>query len=397
MDITMLRAWWAHRQGLDGALAGKPADEVLAKTGWARSVGGAAPYLTLFARAGLTREAIDQAVADLEICELPAARGCTYVVPAADFALALKVGEGFSTTQEIKQACKLGATIAEIDRLCAKVLDALGQGPLDPKELRERLGGAVREFGPEGVKKGMATTLPLALGKLQEEGEIRRLATNGRLDQQRYRYTRWAPNPLAGYKPSLAEAQIELARRYFSWIGPATIAEFQWFSALGVKAAKAAIEPLGLVPLNEGDARLMLPADREALRTFKIPKKPEYVLTASIDGVTLLRRALSELLDPKDLDRKVMTDKGLVAGSGLADLPSHGIFDRGRLVGLWEYDVESESIAWTSFAPADAALKKAVARMEEFVRSQLGDARSFSLDSPKSRAPRVEALRKSSC
>jgi hypothetical protein len=32
--------------------------------------------------------------------------------------------------------------------------------------------------------------------------------------------------------------------------------------------------------------------------------------------------------------------------------------------------------------------------MEEFVRSQLGDARSFSLDSPKSRAPRVEALRK---
>jgi hypothetical protein len=31
--------------------------------------------------------------------------------------------------------------------------------------------------------------------------------------------------------------------------------------------------------------------------------------------------------------------------------------------------------------------------MEEFVRGELGDARSFSLDSPKSRVPRIQALR----
>ena len=30
----------------------------------------------------------------------------------------------------------------------------------------------------------------------------------------------------------------------------------------------------------------------------------------------------------------------------MTDLPSHGVFDRGRLIGLWEYDVETESIAW---------------------------------------------------
>ena len=394
MDAAILRAWWARRQGLEGSLEGKNAAEVLARTGWARSVGGAAPYLTLFARAGLSRESIDRAVADLEICELPSARGCTYVVPAADFALALKVGEGFSTTQEIKLACKLGATTAEIDRLCAKALDALKGGPLEPRELREHLDGAVREFGPEGVKKGMATTLPVALGKLQEEGHIRRISTNGRLDQQRYRYTLWTPNPLAGFKLSGEEAQTELARRYFSWIGPATLAEFQWFSALGVKAAKTAIAPLGLVALDEGDERLLFPADRDALRAFKAPKKPVYALVASIDGVTLLRRALSELLDAKDLGKNMFTDKGYQAGSALADLPSHGIFDRGRLIGLWEYDVSSESIAWMAFVQPDTALKKAVARMEEYVRTQLGDARSFSLDSPKSRTPRIEALRK---
>jgi hypothetical protein len=261
------------------------------------------------------------------------------------------------------------------------VLDALSRGPLEPKELRDSLGGAVREFGPEGVKKGMATTLPVALGKLQEEGHIRRISTNGRLDQQRYRYTRWTPNPLAGFKLSSEEAQTELARRYFSWIGPATLAEFQWFSALGVKAAKAAVEPLGLVLLDEGGDRLMFPADRDALRRFKIPKKPAYTLVASIDGIALLRRALSELMDG--------THKML---AGKPDLPSHAIFDRGRLIGLWEYDVPRESIAWTAFLPPDAALKNCVARMEDFVRTQLGDARSFSLDTPKSRTPRIQAI-----
>uniref|UniRef100_Q020L7 Winged helix DNA-binding domain-containing protein n=1 Tax=Solibacter usitatus (strain Ellin6076) TaxID=234267 RepID=Q020L7_SOLUE len=384
MDLATLRAWWAHRQGLDDAYEGKSAADVLACTGWARSVGGAAPYLTLFARAGLSREAADQSVADLAICELPSVRGCTYVIPAADFGLALKVGEGFSTKQELKQACALGSSIKEIDRLCDKVIDALAEGPLEPKELREHLGSAVREFGPEGVKKGLATTLPVALGKLQEEGRIRRIATNGRLDQQRYRYIRWDPNPLAGFPLSAEEAQTELARRYFTWIAPATLAEFQWFSALGVKAAKAATAPLGLVPLAEGDARLIFPADLDQLRAFKLPKKPAYTLTGSIDGIVLLRRALAELVDG---------DHPLLAGQ--TDLPSHPIFDRGRLVGLWEYDVPTESIAWTAFVPQDATLKKSVARTEDYVRSQLGDARSFSLDSPKSRAPRIAALRAS--
>src|SRR5260370_42701104 len=92
MEESKIRAWWAHRQGLDGSLAGKSAAEVLERAGWARSVGGSAPYLTLFSRAGLSREAIDADVAKLKIHELPSARGCTYVLPASDFALGLALG-----------------------------------------------------------------------------------------------------------------------------------------------------------------------------------------------------------------------------------------------------------------------------------------------------------------
>jgi len=76
------------------------------------------------------------------------------------------------------------------------------------------------------------------------------------------------------------------------------------------------------------------------------------------------------------------------------DLPNHGIFDRGRLIGLWEYDVDSGSIAWLAFGVKDKALDAAVKETEQYVREQLGDARLFSLDSPKSRIPRIQVLRK---
>ncbi len=391
MDQSKLRAWWAHRQGLDGGLNGKSAAEVLSRAGWARSVGGVGPYLTLFSRAGLGRETVDAAVAKADIHELPSARGCTYVLPASDFALGLKLAQGF--VGEIKVAEKLGVTAKEIDKLCDAVLAALEKAPLDPEGLREATGKAVRNLGPEGQKKGLTTTLPVALGKLQTTGDIRRIPINGRLDQQRYKYTLWRPNPLRDFKLSTEEAYTELARRYFAWIGPASIPEFQWFCALGAKAAKAAVEPLKLEPVDGGDDRLMLPGDRAKVEAFKPPKEAQYSLVSGLDSLVLHRRDLKGLLDPKDTARKVFVEKDTQALGGLADLPSHAILDRGRVVGLWEYDTSTESIAWIAFVKKDKALQDAVERTERYVREQLGDARSFSLDSPKSRAPRVQALR----
>jgi hypothetical protein len=108
----------------------------------------------------------------------------------------------------------------------------------------------------------------------------------------------------------------------------------------------------------------------------------------------LLRNDFKGALEPKDLERKVLVSSGMKSLGSLTDLPSHAIADRGRLIGLWEYDQATESIAWVSFVKKDKALQEAVTRTEDFVRDQLGDARSFSLDSPKSREPRIQALRK---
>ena len=285
-------------------------------------------------------------------------------------------------------------TAREIDKLCDAVLRALEKEPLDPDGLRAATGKAVRNLGAEGQKKGLATTLPVALERLQTTGDIRRVPVNGRLDQQRYKYTLWRPHPLRDFKLSTEEAYTELARRYFRWIGPASIAEFQWFSALGVKAAKAAVEPLKLEPVATGDERAMLPGDRAKFEAFKPPKEPHYALMSGIDSLMLLRRDLKSLMDPKDVDRQVFADKGVKPLGGLADLPSHAVVDRGRIVGLWEFDTESDSIAWTAFVKPDKALRDAVGRTEQYVREQLGDARAFSLDSPRSRAPKIAALRK---
>jgi len=393
MNETKLRAWWWHRQGLDGSLRGKKPAEILERSGWSRSVGGVGPYLTLFSRGATSRESADAAVATLRIHELPTARGCTYVLPASDFALGLTVGREFNG--DMKQALKLGVTEREIATLCDAVVKALANGPLDPDGIRDATGKASRSLGDEGKKKGLTTTLPLALGKLQTRGDIRRVPVNGRLDQQRYKYVAWSPNPLATYPESLDAAFTELARRYFRWVGPATLGEFQWFAGLGVKATRQAVEPLGLMAAEAGSDRMLLPEDAAAWHAFEAPDAPQYALVSSLDPITANRREMASLIDAKDRERPVVVDATARPVGALADLPSHAILDRGRIIGLWEYDADAKSIAWGTFSRRkDRSLDAAVEETEAYVRDQLGDARSFSLDSPKSRVARVEALRK---
>lgn len=392
----ILRAFRSHRQGLDGSLAGRPPAEVLERTGWVRSVGGATPYLALFARAGTSRAAADAAVAALAIHELPSARGCTYVVPAADYALALRAGQGRAEAAEIETAKKhCGVTDKEIDGLARAVVDALTAGPRDPKELKEVLGAKVRHLGDAGKKRGLTTTLPLALGWLQARGEIRRVPANGRLDQQRYAYAVWQPGPLAGVKITDEEVTRELTKRFYRWAGAATAAQLAWWAGLGVKEARATVAALGLVPLvaGERDERLATPEDRDAILSFARPEDPSYRLVGSLDNLAHLRREVASLLADAHAGVEVWNEKKSQSAGSLSDLPHHAIVDRGQLVGLWDYDPAKGEIVWKAFGKATAALKQEIARVEAFVRDDLGDARAFSLDSPESRAPRLAALR----
>jgi hypothetical protein len=388
-----IQAWRWQRQRLDGTGAGVDPATLLAETGWMRSVGGAGPYLGLFARGRHSRAAIDAAAAKLHLHELPSARGCTYVVPASDFALALRASQGHGEAAQIATAKKyLGVTDRELDKLCQKILGALDGGPQDPKQLKESLGDAVRHLGDEGKKRGTTTTLSLGLGQLQSAGEIRRVPANGRLDQQRYAYTRWTPNPLAKSKLPDDEVARELGRRFYRWAAPATAAQLAWWAGLGAKAAKAAVAELRLQAIAPGDERVMFEDDLDALRAVKPPKQPAVALVGSLDNLFHPRREIASMLDEKDGALKLPQAKQQL--STVLDLDHHAIVAGGRLIGLWDYDAAAGEIVWATFAKAKG-VEKAVADMQAFVRD-LGDARSFSLDSPESRTPRLTLLRKMS-
>lgn len=126
---------------------------------------------------------------------------------------------------------------------------------------------------------------------------------------------------------------------------------------------------------------------------YEAPSEPQYRLVSSLDPIAANRRDVSGLLEPGVADHKLFDAKSAGAGSARSDLLYHAILDRGRLVGFWEYDFDARSIVWMTFRPESDALKSAVAETDAFVRDQVGDARAVSLDSPKSRAPRIQALK----
>jgi hypothetical protein len=140
---------------------------------------------------------------------------------------------------------------------------------------------------------------------------------------------------------------------------------------------------------------MLLPDDVAAFTAFEAATTPRYALVSSLDPITANRREMRSLIDDRDRKRAVMVDATSKPLGGLADLPSHAILDRGQIIGLWEFDPDSATIVWATFGrKKDARLVAAVEETEAYVRDQLGDARAFSLDSPKSRAARINSLRR---
>jgi hypothetical protein len=138
----------------------------------------------------------------------------------------------------------------------------------------------------------------------------------------------------------------------------------------------------------------MFADDQRDFAKFKAPAKPVFALVSSLDSMFLLRRNLAALLTPETARRTVAGEKGPRELGSLSDLTSNAILDRGAIIGLWEYDPETTSLVWFTFSKPDKSLRACIEQTEAYVRDQLGDARSFSLDSPKSRLPRIQAIRK---
>jgi hypothetical protein len=181
----------------------------------------------------------------------------------------------------------------------------------------------------------------------------------------------------------------QVARRYFGWAGPATEKEFREFTGLTAKLAKAAMA--GLASCPDDPMRFMLSEDVSDYEAARVTQG-RVVLVSSLDPWLHSRRNLPTLLDASESERRVPYGKSLADATSLRDLDSHPIVQDGVLIGLWEFDHERQEIAawaWRPSREVDAAVRET----SEWIAKELGDFRSFSLDSPKSRVPRVELLR----
>ncbi|MDX6744473.1 DNA glycosylase AlkZ-like family protein [Actinocorallia sp. A-T 12471] len=351
MDEEKLRAFWAARQGLDGSLDGAGPDEVLAQTGWARSVGGFNPYLTIFSRSGTGRDGTDAAVADGRICEIRTALGRTYILPEEDYGLGLRMAAP-AARAEVDSCDDHGVPHQTLDRLISLIQDAMTDEPIEASRLD--LHGLL----PDGDAGRIALGAALAL--LEASGEIRRVPIEGRLDRERHGYVRWTPP----HVPDSAEARTALAEHYWRWIGVASLANFRWFSGLSEQAARGAVAPLDLHPQVDGD---LLIQDVDEFGDFTRPATPSYAVVSALDGLHHLRHDLAGVLDPEHGD--------------LRGLPAQAIFDRGRLIGFWDFDQERGEIVWTTWTRPDDELADTIDRSSGFLREQLGDLRGSTPDS----------------
>ncbi len=406
LTLDRARAHWHRKQGLAEPPRGS-LEEVVAATGWPRTLGGVDVYLAVRARVpGLKRQQLDEAVAQSRLQVIPAVRGCIYLVPRADVPLVLRLAEEQHRKRADREHEKAGIAPTELADVGEAVLKALRKGPLSTDALRKALPeGTVRSLGDKGKKVGLSSTLPPALRHLEFEGKVERTLEGGRLDTERYLWKLPAKNPFTGAKvPTEAvERHARLAATFFRQAGPATVENFTTWTALSQRDARAAMERLPLVPVAvEGfsDEAWVMEDELARLRE-PAPATSAFAMLPAEDGYLSFHGGPALLTDPKHHAREIPV-WGNTKGGTLGDarhMFMRGLFDGDRLVGLWEYDPDEGAVVFGTFDKlAPRRLKEVRALAEDvgtFLREELGHAHSFAIDNDdavRARAARVKAL-----
>lgn len=384
ISLADARARWVAGQGY------AETSSALVPGGWVRALGGVEPYLALIARhPGLSRADIDAAVAEDRLWVVPGVRNCIWLVPTADLGLALRVGDASYRKRTVRDLAKCGVELAEIEDLAKKAHAALADGPLTPAQLGKRLGDAVRSLGPEGKKRGHNTALPAALRFLEGDGELRRIFPDGRLDTNRVLWARVDTN-LHALSPSPkkpGEQAIELARRFFTWAGPATLDDFVSWSGLTKTACRKAIAALGLEAatiegLGEGFAGMPLDAPS--------PAGPHCL--PGHDNLITLRAKPAPLVQPEHQAFEVLAMRNKPTPLGEAQwILTRPIVQGGHIAGFWEYDIDAHACVWGGLETIDA---DAIAPKLAAIAAVLGDLghafKAHVLDTEKAVRHRVE-------
>jgi len=406
LDRDQLRIVRLAAQGLCPS-AGTPPMQLVARTGWLRTLGGVDAYLAIHARQrAMPRALVDDVAQRGDLRIVPSVRGCIYLVPKADADLCLSIAELQSRARTEREHAKACIGEGEVEDVASAAFATLKKsGPLTTDALRRAMPeGAVRSLGDAGKKVGISSPLPPALRRLEFERRIERRTEGGRLDTERYLWHA-VERPVARVAPDQPDALLaELFSRYLQHAGAATLKMFAAWSGFSQRDAKAATARLAPMRAEgpEGE-ELSVRNDVEQL----LRQGPALASTVAFlpfeDNLVHLFGGPAHLVDEEYLDLEAPrwgTSKGKpLPPTTLRDMPHlalRPLLVDGRLGGFWEYDPDAEVALPRCFhAPSRTAqilLEEQSELVSTLLRSEIGHGRSFSLDTDDELRHRLKLL-----
>jgi hypothetical protein len=302
--------------------------------------------LRLGGRGGLA--AVERALADGSVIRTHVMRWTWQLVAPADLHWMLPLVAARLVARAARRHRELGLDAAAFRRAHAAFGRALGDGG---HLTRAELGAALRAAGiaPEGGR------LSHLLGHAELAGLVCSGATRGKQATFALVAGRAPPQPAAASAPfSRAAATAELARRYFGSRGPATAADFAWWSGLAPAEARAGLEAVRGDLATEtvggtvywcGPRAVRLP-DTALARAHLLPAFDEYLVAYRDRGAVL-----------SDADvRRVNAGGGLLAPT---------IVVGGQVVGTWRRTFERRGTVAIALAPFAAPDRRARAAISE--------------------------------
>jgi winged helix DNA-binding protein len=390
--LAHLRAWWFQRQGLTLHTSAKTVADCLRQTGWLATVGSTGAYLSVRARLpGISRETIDRAAMDgVDVIEVPGAHARPAIlVPRDEVALALRL----HWASYAKHAAPLFASgrynETALKAIASQACRALDEGPLSTADIRSIV-----------THPDAGELLTGALIDLAVRGIVRRYPVDGRLDSSKYLYELRHPDdrPNLDDEGDAASVTLKATRLFLRRHGPATVDEIAEWAGLTKGSIRKALVSLGAERLTlDGwtDDAWLLPDEVRAWNTFTADDK-RVVLLPYRDPFVSVRRPPS-VLARRDTARVLNAKLSPVAIRDVTGLNHHTIVAGGELVGVWEYDPQTERVVtrvWDTDKTVRARVANAATATERFVRQQVADAKLSAVDPPARRATRITFCRK---
>lgn len=409
LDRARARAVRLAAQGL-ALVPGIPPVQVLERTGWVRTLGGADAYLSLLARQPrYSRSLVDATVAAGQIRVVPAVRGCIYLAPESDVPLCLRIAAAQAVPRVRREHEKVGITPKELAALGNAVCNLLtAKGPMTTDALRKALPeGAVRSLGEAGKKVGISSTLPPALRELEFGRRVDRRPEHGRLDTERYL---WHALPKTRADDDLGDDPVRLharlLERFVRHAGVGSLGAFCAWSGLSQRDARAAAGIADVLPATvEGeDGEAFARQDVDELARMAPAVADAVAFLSFEDNLVHLHGGPHHLVDDEFLDLQVpswgMTHARKIATTSLRDAPHlslRPLLADGRISGFWEYDPDAGIAQPHCFRTPSKSAQRRIEELSDtvsaFLRVEVGHGRSFSLDTDDELRFRLSLLR----